>query len=334
MSNDTFSIIVPFQKMNSYFIDCICSCLELNYDQKKYELLLIPDEKLTKSQLWELIKGRADKKKFETMVKIVLTESTKPGKKRNIAMKQSKATYFAFIDSDAYPHKNWLVNSLPLLKYPRVGMVGGPNSIPHKTTYLERMAIKVLYLHVMAKGLYSLKKFKKGTSEQNLMASSNLIAKSRVVKESDGYFDENCYPGEDAVICYKVLDKGYKILYSPDVIVYHHRIPLFSKHLIKIKETAEIMEIIHKKFRNHRGPFRFIPTGFMFFVIFGPILSLGHNYFLIFYVAIILIYFLILGIDCIMSKIYNPLNIFVVSIGAFLTHIFYGYGFLKGKVKK
>lgn len=329
---DTFSIIVPFQKINPYVMECICSCLKLNYNQEKYDILLIPDEKLTKSQLWELIKDRADKKKFEAIVKIILTESTRPGKKRNTAMEQSKAAYFACIDSDAYPHKDWLVNSLPLLKYPKVGIVGGPNSIPHKTTYLERLAIKVLYLHVMSKGLYFLKKFKKDASEQNVMASSNLIVKSKVVKEGC-YYDNDYYPCEDAVLCYKVLDKGYTIIYSPDIIVYHHRRPLFLKHLIKIKETAENHANILKKFKNHRRTLHFMPSLFMFFVIFGAIFSFGYNHFLMFYATIILIYFLILLFDCIMSKIYNPVDIFMVSIAAFLTYMFYGYGFLKGTVK-
>jgi len=41
-------------------------------------------------------------------LKIIISNNISIGKKRNIAVDVSKSKYIAFIDSDAYPKKNWI----------------------------------------------------------------------------------------------------------------------------------------------------------------------------------------------------------------------------------
>ena len=330
--NNTFSIIIPFQETNSYVIDCINLCLELDYDEKKYDIFLLPDNELRKEELLKEIK-ESNRRRFNGIVIIHPTGLVTPGIKRNIAMKQSKADYFACIDSDAYPDKDWLKNALEVLQYKEIGIVGGPNRIPKKTTGLERLAISVLYLNVMAKGLYTAKKFKDKGYEYTLMASSNFIIKKDVAKEA-GYFDEEYYPGEDAILSYNVLDKGYKIIYSPDVIVYHHRRPLFWKHLKKMKETAESTSSVLKQFKKHRRISHFLPSIFTGIIVLCIIFGFVNSAFFIGLGICQVIYFLILICDSVINEIYNPLEIILVTLGAFLTHLFYGYGFIKGLIKK
>lgn len=328
-TDETFSIIIPFQKPTPELHECLIHCLKLNYDSKKYDVLLLPDIKLSKSEVLACLKGEIDSKKFFSLVKIIPTGPIPPGKKRNIGMKKSKAKYFACIDSDAIPHKDWLINSLPLLKYPEVGIVGGPNKAPPSIKYLEKMAIKTLYLHVTAGWLYHNKKFTKNSLEYSDMASSNLIIKRDVAEECN-YFDEQYYPGEDTILCFNVTEKGYKIIFSKDIIVYHHRRPLFWPHLKKIAETAEIKTQILRRFKKQQKLFYFAPSAFLILIVMLVLLSFAHIYFFTVLLLILSAYFSVVIGDIIFCKNYNPINIVVINISVFLTHIFYGFGFIKG----
>ena len=60
-------------------------------------------------------------------------------KKRNIAAKKFKSKYIAFIDSDAYPNKNWLKLGTKYLKQKKGDVVGGPSLPFPKQNYLEKI---------------------------------------------------------------------------------------------------------------------------------------------------------------------------------------------------
>src|SRR3990167_6630785 len=65
-----------------------------------------------------------------------------PAVKRNWAMKEhADHEIFAFIDSDAYPHKDWLKNALYWLQ--TFDAVCGPGVLPFDAPFSERVADQV-----------------------------------------------------------------------------------------------------------------------------------------------------------------------------------------------
>ena len=64
--------------------------------------------------------------KFKYKVKKLVVGKINMSKKRNIAAKKFKSKYIAFIDSDAYPNKNWLRFAVKYLKQKKGEVVGGP----------------------------------------------------------------------------------------------------------------------------------------------------------------------------------------------------------------
>src|SRR3989344_6348206 len=122
--NPLVSIIIPCREIDFLTQKCINKCLELNYDN--FEIIVLPDDSKIKFK---------DKR-----VKIIKTGKVKPALKRNEGIKISNSDFFAFIDSDAYPTKNWLKNALKYFKNGEVGIVGGPNLTPNEGNFWEKIS--------------------------------------------------------------------------------------------------------------------------------------------------------------------------------------------------
>ena len=92
------SIIIPCKEIDKYTEECIRYCLELDYPN--YEIIVLPDY---------------ESKQILRNVKIIPTGPITPGAKRNIGVTNSNGEICAFIDSDAYPPRDWLKNAAKYL---------------------------------------------------------------------------------------------------------------------------------------------------------------------------------------------------------------------------
>ena len=77
--------------------------------------------------------------KTDNNLRFIYTKSKSIGQKRNLAVKAAKTKYIAFIDSDAFPKKNWIESSYKYLKLNKVGIISGPNINPKKQNYFEHL---------------------------------------------------------------------------------------------------------------------------------------------------------------------------------------------------
>ena len=78
-----------------------------------------------------------NKKNKDKNLKIIVSKYIEIGKKRNIAVNACKTKYLAFIDSDAYPEKNWIESTFKYLKRKNVGVVSGPHIDPPNQSYFQ-----------------------------------------------------------------------------------------------------------------------------------------------------------------------------------------------------
>ena len=152
--------------------------------------------------------------------------------------------------------------------------------------------------------------------------------------EEIGGFDNKFWPGEDTVICYKiVVDLGKKIYYVPEALVYHKRRALYVPHLKQVASYA-----IHRGYFVKRYPETsmrlsyFFPSLFVFSLILAPVLGNVSETIRNLYITVISLYLLcalLIGILCDSVKM-----AFLVISGIFLTHVTYGIYFIKGLLSK
>ena len=114
VNEPTVNIVIPAISWNPYLEECLNSCALIDYSNFNVILVL--------NNCCDIPAKFNDSERFQ----IIQTEQTGISAKRNIAMEQfSTACYYAFIDSDAQPRKDWLTSAVAAFNnFPDVYAVG------------------------------------------------------------------------------------------------------------------------------------------------------------------------------------------------------------------
>ncbi|MCK4422488.1 MAG: glycosyltransferase, partial [Candidatus Omnitrophica bacterium] len=196
-SRPLVSIIIPVQKYSSYLKECINYCLQLNYDN--FEIIILPDEKIDL---------------FDTLVSVIPTGKASPALKRDIGLKYAKGEIIAFIDDDAYPDKNWLNAVLPYFSDENIAAVGGPAVTADEDNLLQKCS-GYIYASYLVGGPYSYRYIPKTARQVEDYPTVNLLVRKSDL-ESMGGFQTEFWPGEDTILCLKIIeDLKKKIIYEP-----------------------------------------------------------------------------------------------------------------------
>lgn len=258
------SVIVPVKEINDYIRQAAVRHLALDYPD--FEVLVLPDH----------AKGGY----FGPKVRIISTyPQTGPADKRDRGAKEAEGEILAFIDDDAYPHKAWLENAVGYFADDRVAAVCGPGVTPEEDTVWQK-ASGWVQASKLGGGNYTYRFMPHEKREVDDYPSMNFIVR-KLDFEAVGGFDSHFWPGEDTKLCLDLTQKlGKKIIYDPDILVYHHRRPLFRPHLNQIG-----------RYGLHRGHFArilpqtsrrfsyFIPSFFTLFIfLFAPLLFILNRF--------------------------------------------------------
>jgi glycosyltransferase involved in cell wall biosynthesis len=152
--------------------------------------------------------------------KIIQATNSTPGQGRNIGVKNSSGEVIAFTDGDCMPEKNWLKNALSYLKCKGVGGVGGPMVANDKSNYNSKTMLDVLSTFFANAGSTNFARYKKLRAVTNI-PSCNAIYRRKVLEEA-GLFSDDLRFCEDVDLNHKIRKNGYRVIYSPNVVVKHN----------------------------------------------------------------------------------------------------------------
>jgi glycosyltransferase involved in cell wall biosynthesis len=163
-------------------------------------------------------------------VRVIETGSpvdTSPAVKRDAALAQTTAPISAFIDDDAYPTPEWLDSALRrFADEPGLHALGGPGITPPLSSFSRRLA-GAFYESRLGSG--GLRHRFVSLPPARMVAdwpAYNFFVRTEALRAVGGWAS-NYYGGEDTKLCLALHDAGYGIRYDPDVVVYHHRRPVF-----------------------------------------------------------------------------------------------------------
>ncbi len=309
------SIIIPLYIVEERFFRDLKKFEKLKYPE--FEIIIVCDKKIEIPKLGKL------------KIRSILTKKKKtgPAEKRDLGLISAKGKYCAFIDDDAYPDRNWLKNAILDFQDNRIAAVGGPGVTPPEDGYREKLTGLVYDSYFCGGGARHRFKPEKMRFVEDFPAY-NLIIRKDVLEKVGGY-GNYFYGGEDTFLCLKIIKTGFRILYDPEVIVYHHRRPLFLPYLRQISNVG-----IHRGYFVKKFPetsllyFYFIPSTLTLGFFLGLSISFVNKGMLISF-SILLAFFLLLGFASVIRKT-SPKNSLIVSVAIILTHLTYGTFFVKG----
>ena len=305
------SIIIAVGIPGGYIEECVAHCLRLDYPD--FEIIVLPDEE------WIPL---------DPSIRVIPTGKVRPAEKRDRGVHESRGEIVAMIDDDAYPRNDWLSKAIRHFDNPSVAAVGGPGITPPDDN-LKKKISGWIYESPLVSSKY-IYRYKPGRIQDvDDYPTSNLIIRKSDFVEAGG-FNTNYWPGEDTILCMKLAhDLGKRIVYDPEVLIYHHRRDIFSPHLNQVKSYALHRGFFARKFPSTSLRFNyFVPSIFTLFALIGWMSVWTDTGLFKLWGAVMLLYSIIALIFSI--RTWNPGGILGVFAGTFLTHIVYGLWFIAG----
>jgi GT2 family glycosyltransferase len=304
------SIVIPVGQPNSYLDEALEACRKLDYPD--FEIIVLPDAPFDPPP----------------GVRVIPTGPALPGDKRDAALPHCRGEIVAFLDDDTYPKPNWLTNAARYFRDETVAAIGGPAVTPPGDSPLQRASGQV-YASFLGGGGYGYRYEPRATRDVDDYPTCNLIVR-RSVLQALGGFDTCFWPGEDTKLCLQIThDLERRIVYAPDVQVYHHRRPLFAAHLRQIRSYALHRGYFAKRFpQTSLRPGYLVPTLFVFGLGLGPLVLLLHPAARCIYASGLGLYAtgaLVEGFARGGLRLGLP-----VAAGIFATHVVYGIWFVVG----
>lgn len=310
-----FSIVIPFKEPGLLVEQCLEHIFKLT--ETRYEILLLPDGPI------------ADPKGVyaHPSVSVLPTGPVSPAVKRDHGAQAARGQYLAFIDDDAYPEPYWLTYGLQAFeREPDVVAVGGPAQTPPSDPFLAR-----------ASGAVFLSRFSGGFPQRYLplpprryvddWPTVNLLVRRQAFLEAGGFGNE-FWPGEDTKFCMELIARtGGKILYLPEMLVWHHRREGLCKHLRQVGNYGAHRGFFARNFpgTSRRLPY-FLPSLWLLFLVLGAFVLPCALY-----GAGLKLYALALVLAAVDILRREPLDVTLAAVPYIvLTHLWYGWRFLRG----
>ena len=314
-----FSIIIPVKEINDYVRETVPYIQSLDLDN--WELIIVPNG--------------PDQNEWELDQRISLNSSGRvgPADKRDKAAQIAKGEILVFLDDDSYPRSDLLSVATKYFADETVSAIGGPAITPDSDSYWQKVSGAVFMSRLTGGNPERYTPIGLAKEVDDWPSVNFMVRKSHFLEV--GGFDSPYWPGEDTHLCLKLVQKTKKIVYAPELIVWHHRRSGLLRHMKQVGAYG-----LHRGYFARRLPetsFKakyFAPSAILCLItasIFSKLLpELLRNS--IFMGIIIYLIGLIVG-----SISVARLTTIRIALGAIpfiaLTHLSYGFRFLQGYLK-
>ena len=308
---NSVNIIIPAISIDEELLKCLKEINKIKYNF--FFVTIVLDHNYSNKPL-----------KFKYKIKKIISGKINMSKKRNIAAKKFKSKYVAFLDSDAYPNKNWLKLATKYLKEKKGDVVGGPGIPFPNQSYLE----KICYLSkrsYFVTGYLNFRKYKAKKRYCDWLESCNIIMEKGFFLKYGG-MDPERYTGEDKEFFERVRRKNsdLKVFYSPDLFVYHKEREFRGFLLQRLCFGMDFINLI-KLNSGIKGlqPILPICTLFLLLTIFILNIKLSIKIFILLGAIIIINTMILIDIK---KYIKNLKSIFLTLLTVNLANLFFAFG--------
>lgn len=213
MHDPLISIIIPVKNEAELLKNCLESILIIDYPKEKIEVIVA--DGLSTDETSSVAKQYG--------AKVVVNEKQTVSPGRNIAFSISQGELIAFTDADCVVDGKWLKNAVKYFKDEQVACVGGPNLTPLDEGSFGKTVGFVFGQWLFAAGSIHARNPKEVKDVKSIPGCNAVYRKEALAKVMP--IDESLLTCDDTELNRRLLDRGYKLLYTPDVFVWHYRRP-------------------------------------------------------------------------------------------------------------
>lgn len=207
------SVCILTHNSQETIVECLESVSKTDYPN--FEIIVVDDN--SKDKTIKIIKNFEKKISIEL---IQINEKNTIGKLRNTAIKNSSGEFIAFTDSDCFVQKNWLKELIEGFKSGQTAGVGGKNLTPENDSVFQKSVGEFYSFFSFLGSNYVAKNSQMSETSHN--PSCNVLYKKKALLAVNG-FNESLASNEDPELDARLRKNGYKLVFSPKAIVFHHR---------------------------------------------------------------------------------------------------------------
>lgn len=209
-----YSIIVCTRNRPAFLVDCLRSILQNHHDSWEVIVVDQSDTPASEEVVSEYVRVAS------VPVRYIKDGGRGLSRAQNVAISTAKGEFLVFTHDDIVVAPNWIASyeeELRLLRFsPRAVLSGRVEPGEPEGRGVLAPSIKT----DLTRREYC------GKRKEGVLYPNNMLVAKNVFNVA-GYFDGRLGPGtslpaaEDNDFCYRLLLKGYSILYVPDVVVWH-----------------------------------------------------------------------------------------------------------------
>jgi len=242
------SVIIASFNRKEWLKKCLPYLKKLNYPRNRLEAIVVDDG--SRDNTKEFLK-----KNFKWIKVVSLTKHSGTSIAKNVGIKNAKGDYFYFLDSDAYPDKDALIELVKIAeKDSEIGICGSKivndydNKIQTAGDYLGVFG-QLIHRGMNEKDVGQFNKIEEVFS----FPSCGFLAKRDILKKMRYAFDPTyIIYYEDNEFCWRTKLLGYKVVFVPTSTVFHRGV-----HSLEDIKSISIYRTYRNKLWSFRKNFRF-----------------------------------------------------------------------------
>lgn len=209
--NIKVSIVIPTFNSSAPISNTIRACMEQDFLKEKIEIICVDDGSTDNTE--QIIN--------KYPVSYIYQKRGGPAIARNAGWKKAKGEIICFTDADCVPEKRWVSKLLKNYTSEKIGAVGGSYGIMNPNSLLANcIHQEIIFRH------------SKMPKYVRALGSYNFSVRKEVLKEVDGFNEEyKMASAEDNDLSYKILKKGYYLIFDKDIKVSHFYLSNLKKYL-------------------------------------------------------------------------------------------------------
>jgi O-antigen biosynthesis protein len=176
---------------------------------------------------------------------LISTENRGLASARNTGMRAAGGEIVAYLDDDAHPDPHWLRYLVATIEDGGFAGAGGPNLPPGEDCPVARCVAEAPGgpIHVLL-----------SDREAEHLPGCNMAFRRAALERLDGFDPQFHVAGDDVDICWRLLEAGQRLGYSPAAVVWHSRRPSVRAYLRQQRGYGAAEALLERKWPHRYGP--------------------------------------------------------------------------------